>query len=100
MVKIGSIEKNYILVDQLIEQLIPVDNFILNFHKISSYVPKIDHIGQKLKKANFPKISCSISWFWSIIFSQNLTLYHPQWSIFGQKADLDHFVSSEGGPPI
>jgi len=26
-----------------------------------------------------------------------LVLYHPQWSIFGQKADLDHFVSSTGG---
>ena len=60
-VNISESENKYVSVDQLIEQLILVDNFILKYHKISSCAPQIGHIGQKLKKANFAKISCSIS---------------------------------------
>ena len=54
-VNISEIENDYVSVDQLIQQLILVENFILKHHKISSCAPQIGHTGQKLKKANFVK---------------------------------------------
>ena len=50
-VNISESENKYVSVDQLIEQLILVDNFILKYHKIPSRAPQIGHIGQKMKKS-------------------------------------------------